>query len=111
MRQRVSRSAADSQRGYTWFITFITDIGDIAMLKASSSLTGTESNIVVQENTKGNMLSGAFTLTYSSETTVAINYDAAATTVKNVLEDMNALGRHPYGSRHPARLPVDHHFP
>ena len=44
----VSRSVADSQRGYTWSITFITDIGDIAMLKASSSLTGTESNIVVR---------------------------------------------------------------
>ena len=107
----VSRSVADSQRGYTWSITFITDIGDIAMLKASSSLTGTESNIVVQENTKGNMLSGAFTLTYSSETTVATNCDAAdSSEVKNVLEDLNALGRHPYGSRHPARLPVGHHI-
>jgi hypothetical protein len=89
----VSRSAANSQRGYTWSITFITDIGDVDMLQATSSLTGTDADIVVEEVTKGNMLAGTFTLTYSAETTVAIAYNAEATTVKNVLEDLNSLGR------------------
>ena len=37
----VSKSAPDSQRGVTWTITFLTDIGDIPPLEPTSSLTGT----------------------------------------------------------------------
>merc|ERR1719498_647734 len=48
----VKRSGPSIQRGYTWTITFLTDIGDVPLLVPTSSLTGTGSTVNVREETK-----------------------------------------------------------
>jgi hypothetical protein len=91
----VTRTPPTLQRGFTWTVTFTTDIGDIPMLVATNSLTGTDSSIEIREFTKGNQLAGSFKLTYDGQTTAAIAYDAPATgagSVKAALESLTTVG-------------------
>ena len=50
----VTRSDVDENRGYTWTVTFLSNLGDVTSLVADdSSLTGTVASITVVEATKG----------------------------------------------------------
>eukprot|EP00937_MAST-01D_sp_MAST-1D-sp2_P001211 g1211.t1 len=93
---QVTRSGPDEQRGYTWMVTFITDVGDIAALVPVSSLYGTAANVAIREHTKGNQIAGSFTLSYNGESTAALAYNAPAIgtgSMKAALEALSAVGR------------------
>jgi hypothetical protein len=67
----VSRSAADTNGGYVWSVTFKADggfsvrhVGDMPALEAiaAGTLTGTGAAVTVEEETRGSALGGTFTL-------------------------------------------------
>ena len=85
----VTRSEADMVEGYTWYITFNTDEGDVPDIIPVNSLTGTGATITVAELTKGNWLSGNFLVSmpgYVDEATFALDMlpSAAATALTNL---------------------------
>jgi hypothetical protein len=88
----VTRSEADGQRGYTWTITFLENEGDVDMLRVSSSLTGANAVIQVEEVVKGNYLGGTFQLSYEGYATDSLSYDASSSAVKNALEAIDVMG-------------------
>ncbi|KAG2799873.1 hypothetical protein PC129_g19825, partial [Phytophthora cactorum] len=75
---QVKQSAASSQRGYTWTITFLDYRGDVPTLLVTSSLVGTGSQISVREVRKGNALGGTFSVSYQNSETAAIDWDELA---------------------------------
>jgi hypothetical protein len=89
---QVTRSEADMEGGYSWSITFTTTIGDVGAISADNSLVGVGAKIDVQEKQKGNWISGSFTLTYGSQTTGLIVYDADASVVETELEGLSTVG-------------------
>merc|ERR1711871_1504541 len=75
----VSRSLPDRESGYTWTVTFTTNEGDLPLFTSTNSLTGTGAHISVKEIQKGNTIKGSFKLSYGTETTELIPFDAPAT--------------------------------
>merc|ERR1711871_1596084 len=88
----VTRSGPDMEGGYSWTITFTTSIGDIGLISVDNSLVGVGAKFNVQELQKGNWISGSFALTYGSETTGLIVYDAEASVVEQELESLSTVG-------------------
>ncbi|KAG3113777.1 hypothetical protein PI126_g24748, partial [Phytophthora idaei] len=80
---QVKQSDPSPQFGYTWTITFLDFKGDVPMLRVTSLLVGTGSQISVREVRKGNALGGAFTLAYANAVTTPINWNAAAIAALN----------------------------
>jgi hypothetical protein len=87
----VTRSEVDGQGGYTWFVTFIDDNGDVPLLHASNSLTGKGSNIAVTEVVKGNELGGSYSLIFGTESTAELPFDASAEEIKTALQDLSGI--------------------
>mmetsp|Transcript_19232 Transcript_19232/g.32040 ORF Transcript_19232/g.32040 Transcript_19232/m.32040 type:complete len:7480 (+) Transcript_19232:1-22440(+) len=81
----------EATRAYTWTVVFTSDIGDLGIMTATNSLTGSGASIRIAETTKGNWLSGSFTLSYKLATTPDIPYDADAETVKGALESLGTI--------------------
>mmetsp|Transcript_4643 Transcript_4643/g.10507 ORF Transcript_4643/g.10507 Transcript_4643/m.10507 type:complete len:341 (-) Transcript_4643:247-1269(-) len=92
-RVEVSRSQPDGQGGYTWLITFSEDHGDVANLRASNSLTGKGATVSVTELIRGNELGDYFTLSFGSDTTVVMPFDADKDTIHLALEALNGIGQ------------------
>lgn len=88
----VERSGPNGQLGYKWTITFLDYEGDFPMLELTSSLTGAGAEITVEEEVKGNELSGYFVLTYDNAGTELLAFDATADDIKNALEEVDNLG-------------------
>ncbi|KAG4226736.1 hypothetical protein PC116_g24861, partial [Phytophthora cactorum] len=80
---QVKQSDPSPQFGYTWTISFLDFKGDVPMLRVTSLLVGTGSQISVREVRKGNALGGAFTLAYANAVTTPINWNAAAIAALN----------------------------
>ena len=74
----VTRVGPDSQGGYTWSITFLTAIGNVASLALSNSLTGSDVNLIGATVQDGNYLGGNYTLEYNGLVTADIPFDASA---------------------------------
>jgi hypothetical protein len=107
----VSRSDADDQFGYTWIITYTSDLnaGDIPILVPDASglattSEGTTGGVYVNE-TDGNVISGYFRLSYLSESTTFLAHNATSEEVKDALE---ALSTVPENSLSIARSSVDY---
>ena len=75
----------DHEGGFTWTIQFVTNLGDLGIIGATSSLTGTSNNIKIMELQKGNWLNGFFTMSHGGKTTHPIPYDATADLLKEEL--------------------------
>jgi len=88
----VSRSDGDGQNGFIWLITFVDYRGDIDPLQASSSLTGKSATISVNEVTKGNELSGHFSLSFGSMVTDLIPCNTSAENLQASLENLDVIG-------------------
>jgi len=86
-RVNVTRSAPDSEFGYTWTVTFPYSMGDVPQITlGSNSLGGTGANVAFRTVTEGNILRGSFRVTYSGATTIDIPYNALDVDVKDALE-------------------------
>ncbi|KAF4149257.1 Fibronectin type III domain [Phytophthora infestans] len=98
---QVKRSEPSPQFGYTWTITFLDYKGDVPMLRVTSLLVGTSSQILVREVRKGNALGGMFTLTYANAVTTPIGWNAAAmaafipdgSSMQEKLEALDVVGK------------------
>jgi hypothetical protein len=83
----VGVSAVDSEGGYTWSVTFPESMGDVPQLTlGTNSLGGSGAAVTIATPTQGNILRGAFRLTYGTSTTKDIAYNALDVDVKNALE-------------------------
>ena len=50
----VTRSSVDENGGYTWSVTFLTELGDVpSMVTDTKAMTGTACSALVAETTKG----------------------------------------------------------
>jgi hypothetical protein len=87
----VTRSGPDSEGGYIWTVTFTNDIGDLVKFGSVNSLTGTGSLITIKETQRGNIIDGTFTLSYKTQTTHPIKYNAPATGTDSVKEELMKL--------------------
>jgi hypothetical protein len=88
----VTRSSPDGQKGYTWTITFTSNVGDIPLMSASNSLVGTGAAIAVAETNKGINVDGAFYVTYGGATSAAIYMNTSAMEFESHLESMSTIG-------------------
>jgi len=95
---RVSRSASDQQRGFTWFITFSGVQGNVDPLQIVPSLTGAAATGTVRTVQDGNMIGGSWHLVFSGRRTVALSHNAPAEasivgsiSVKEALEALPGL--------------------
>ena len=60
---RVSREGPDFNDGYSWLVTFMSNVGDLSNLIVHDDfLTGTGANMDVREYVQGQELSGTFTI-------------------------------------------------
>jgi len=87
----VTRSNADGQGGYTWSVTFSESIGDVPILRASSSLTGKGATVSVVESTKGNQLGGSFALTFGDGTISQLPFNVDTETLAAALEALDGI--------------------
>ena len=87
----VSRSKADGQAGFTWFITFEKYAGDVDELFLTSGLLGNNATISVKEITKGNEIRGHFQLHYGNQTTDFISQSDDALAVQSALRSLKGL--------------------
>ena len=78
----VTRSLVDDQGGYFWTIEFSSLLGNIPTIACSTDafVANTQCNTV--EIRDGNIISGSFMLGINGETTVPIDSQATASTVK-----------------------------
>ena len=88
----VTRGAADTQLGYSWTISFTSNVGDVPLMESINSLTGTGANIAIEERHKGNYLGGSFKLGYGGYKTGSIQYNASAAQLKAAIENMPSIG-------------------
>jgi len=91
-RVEVTRSQPDGQVGYRWFVTF-SDMGDLAILQASNSLTGKGAAVSVTELVKGNELGGSFKLSYGSETTDTLPFNVDEHMLRSKLAALSGIVR------------------
>ena len=76
---------------YVWTVQFTSNVGDLGLISHTSSLTGTNQHIAIQETQRGNWLSGAFTLSHGGKTTHPIPYDATASVVNAELTKLSTV--------------------
>lgn len=99
----VVRTGPDSTGGYVWTVSFMSSVGDIPALEADTeALKGASSIIICSDGDlrqgcedrmtrAGNAVRGSFTLTYRTQTTMSLPYDATAQSVQRALEALPAL--------------------
>mgnify|MGYP006083884127 CR=1 FL=1 len=88
----VTRTASpDTEGGYVWTVQFTSNVGDLGLISSTSSLTGTNQHIAIQETQRGNWLSGAFTLSHGGKTTHPIPYDATASVLNAELTKLSTV--------------------
>ena len=82
----VWRTERNSEEGYMWTITYLTAIGNIPQIEVTSYLTGIGCNVITDTFIQGNNLGGSFTVSFLSQTTAPIPYDAAPKTMQTIME-------------------------
>ncbi len=86
----VSRTEEDDgQGGHTWTITFPDLVGDVPLLETTNRLTGYSTNITVKEVTKGNAVSGNWSLGFKGHVTSIMPFDATVEDVASALEELD----------------------
>ena len=88
----VQRSPADAEGGYSWSITFTSNLGNVEMISPVSSLVGVGVKVDVKETQQGNWLGGSFTLSYGGATTIDLAFDATSSVVEAALESLSTIG-------------------
>ena len=82
-----------------FYVTFVNPVGDVEPIDVSSSDVGgtatpaTKATVAVQEVTKGvSPLGGTFVVEFGGETTVNMDFDASAASMKAALESISTIG-------------------
>jgi len=88
----VVRGNPDGQSGYTWSISFTSNVGDIDSLSVSSSLVGTGVGITVVEVQRGNYVGGSFRLGYGAAMSSKLYMTSSATDLETSLQAMSTVG-------------------
>jgi hypothetical protein len=106
----VSRSLVFDEGGYIWLITFTGNSGNIPLLTGTSALTGSGTSLIITEVIAGTTIpevqsvtsrsdelnlisSGQFKLSYLSQETDFLDYNAIDTMMKSKLEALSTIGR------------------
>jgi hypothetical protein len=103
---QVTRTGPDFQLGYSWLVTFTSDVNsgyqpllipDYTGLTVSSAASGTTRQIDIHTVVPGNEIGGTFTVAFTNTlgSTIisrALNYNATATEFQNALNETILLG-------------------
>ena len=81
----VFRSKSDSERGYSWTISFTSAVGNIDQLAAKSSLNGLKSAVSVRTLQDGNEIGGTFSINFQNNSVENIPHNVTAEGLKIML--------------------------
>ena len=81
----VFRSDSDSQRGYSWTVSFTSAVGNIDQLTAKSSLNGLKSAVSVRTMQDGNEIGGTFSISFQNNSVENIPHNITAEELKIIL--------------------------
>jgi len=83
----VVRGSVDTEGGYTWTVTFLSEEKNIPQLTlGSNALTGTGADVQFVTVQEGNEIGGTFTLGFEDGVTLGLNWDASEEEMQNALQ-------------------------
>ncbi|KAH9100136.1 hypothetical protein LEN26_016139, partial [Aphanomyces euteiches] len=90
----VTRTGPDYQGGYVWSITFLSNMnpGDVPLMGIANTLVATGAAAVVTYGTRGNQLSGTFTLSFNGNPTGPLSFQATDVAVQTALQALPGIG-------------------
>lgn len=90
----VTVSRLSLNNGYRYFVTFLTPVSDVDLLKIDdSNILGSSSSVKVIEYLRGvGYLSGYFRLSRNNETTGLLNISASASEIETAIENLSSVG-------------------
>jgi hypothetical protein len=83
--ERVNGGNEFAQVGRKWIVTFLSAVGNVPQLKATSRLTGLGSKVETRTIREGNEISGTFTLKFLNNESRAMPHDISSIALRKVL--------------------------
>ena len=90
----VTRHGPDKVGGYSWEITFVSNIGNEPELQLLDiyNLTGLDANVNITTISNGNSVGGNFSLEFGRDITTPLAYNSSAYEIRSALNKLRSIG-------------------